>query len=293
MSGVRILGRPSERHALKVRLRRAQLHTVCEEGRCPNIGDCFARQTATFLVLGAVCTRSCRFCAVLKDRPPAAPDRDEPRRVAEAVRDLDVRHAVITSVTRDDLADGGAAHIAACIRAVRALNQGSTIEVLVPDFRGNREALRSVLAAAPEVFNHNVECVPRLYPTVRPLADFARSLAVLNDAASGGTGFCKSGLMVGLGESEKEVIETLARLRSVGCQVVTIGQYLRPSHQHLPVARMVEEAEYERYRQVGKEFGFLQVIAGTLVRSSYRAAATLDACHDISLPLPEVDLQSE
>jgi lipoic acid synthetase len=281
LSRVRILGRPSERHALKVRLRQAQLHTVCEEGRCPNIGECFALKTATFLVLGAVCTRSCRFCAVVKDRLPVALDQDEPRRIAEAVRDLGIRHVVITSVTRDDLADGGAAHIAACIRAVRAQSPGSAIEVLVPDFQGDREAVRSVLAEAPEVFNHNVECVPRLYPSVRPQADFERSLTILNEAASTGSCVCKSGLMVGLGESENEVVDVLARLQRVGCQVVTIGQYLRPSQGHVPVARMVEEAEYERYRRVGTELGLLQVIAGTLVRSSYRAAATLDACHGI------------
>jgi lipoic acid synthetase len=261
VSRVRIHGRPSERHALKVRLRQAQLHTVCEEGRCPNIGECFARQTATFLVLGTVCTRSCRFCAVDKNRSPEAVDRDEPRRVAEAVRDLGIRHAVITSVTRDDLADGGAAHIAACISAVRALNPGVAIEVLVPDFQGNRKALRTVLAESPEVFNHNVECVPRLYPTVRPQADFDRSLAIINDAAAWGCRVCKSGLMVGLGESEQEVVEVLARLQRVGCRVVTIGQYLRPTQGHLPVARMVEEAEYERYRRIGAELGLVHVIA--------------------------------
>jgi lipoic acid synthetase len=270
-------GRPSERHVLKTRLRQAKLHTVCEEAKCPNIGECFSQQTATFLVLGNICTRHCRFCAVVKDKQPTAPDTDEPRRIAETVRDLAIRHAVITSVTRDDLADGGAAHFAACIRGVRQLNPSATIEVLVPDFQGDLEALRSVLVEAPEVFNHNVECVPRLYSCVRPEADFERSLSVLKHAADWDNCICKSGLMAGLGESEEEVVEVLVRLQRAGCQVVTIGQYLRPSRWHLPVARIVDEAEYERYRRIGKELGLLQVIAGTLVRSSYRAASALGA----------------
>jgi len=266
----RMPGRLSDRHEVKVRLRQAGLHTVCEEARCPNMGECFRAGTATFLILGDACTRRCGFCAVSRDRAPLPPDADEPRRVAEAVQQLGLDHAVITSVTRDDLPDGGADLFAACIRHIRSRCPGTSVEVLVPDFRGDERAVAVVLHEHPDVFNHNVETVPRLYPEVRPGADFSRSLRVLTQAASTGV-VVKSGLMVGLGESEAEVGAVLADLRAAGCQWVTVGQYLRPVRDRLRVARQVEEEEYTRYRTRGESLG-LRVVAGPLVRSSFRAA---------------------
>jgi lipoyl synthase len=268
-------GRPSERHALKVLLRQARLHTVCEEARCPNAAECFGAGTATFLILGDVCTRACRFCAIARGRPPAPPDPEEPERVAAAVARLGLRHAVVTSVTRDDLEDGGAAAFAATVRAIRARCPETRIEVLVPDLGGLEAALELVLAAGPEVLNHNVETVARLYPRARPGATLARSLELLARAARHARApVVKSGLMVGLGEEDAEVLELLGSLQRAGCQLVTIGQYLQPRRDNLPVARQVEESAYALYRERGRSLG-LRVLAGPLVRSSYHARETL------------------
>jgi len=247
------------------------LHTVCQSARCPNVGECFGRGTATFLILGDTCTRNCRFCAV-KTGCPSEPDPEEPRRVAEAAAMLGLRHVVVTSVTRDDLADGGAGQFAATIRAVRELMPGARVEVLVPDFEGDRDALGEAMAAGPDVLNHNVETIQRLYPEVRPQADYARSLELLKRAGEMAAGaMTKSGFMVGLGESEEEVGVLLRDLREAGVQAVTIGQYLQPSREHFPAARYVRPEEFERYDGRARELGFAHVMSGPLVRSSYHA----------------------
>ncbi len=246
------------------------LHTVCQSASCPNIGECFGHGTATFLILGGVCTRRCRFCAVPKGEP-AALDSGEPAKVAQAAAALGLRHVVVTSVTRDDLPDGGAGHFAATIVAVRAASPGTTVEVLTPDFAGDAHSLDIVLSACPEIFNHNVETVPRLYPTVRPGADYRRSLAVLAAAAREPL-LVKSGLMVGLGESEKEIIAVLGDLAAAGVRAVTVGQYLRPSPAHLPVVEYIHPDQFRRYEQAARSLGFSRVAAGPLVRSSYHAA---------------------
>jgi len=251
-------------------LRELGLHTVCEEAQCPNIWECYHHRTATFLVLGDHCTRNCRFCAVKSGRP-VPPDPSEPARVAEAARRLGLDHVVITSVTRDDLPDGGAGHFAACIGAVRRALPGVTVEVLTPDFGGSRVAVRIVAEAVPDVFNHNVETVPRLYARVRPRASYRRSLEVLKAAAGFGL-VTKSGLMLGLGETEDEVRGVLADLRDAGCALMTLGQYLRPSNAQLPVERFLPPDEFDRLRAMALYMGFAGVAAGPLVRSSYRAA---------------------
>lgn len=268
----RMPGRPSERHRVKVLLRAAGLHTVCEEARCPNIAACFGSGTATFLVLGDACTRECRFCGIGTSRHPAPADPDEPVRVARAVGELGLEHAVITSVTRDDLDDGGAGLFAACIREVRRSSPGTSVEVLVPDFAGAHASLDAVLDAAPEVLNHNLETVPRLYPRARPGAGFERSLDLLRRAAArGGTDLLvKSGLMVGLGEGRDEIEAVLVRMRQAGCEAVTIGQYLQPDRGCLPVARRVPDGEFASYREAAGALGML-VESGPLVRSSFRA----------------------
>jgi len=253
---------------------RGQLRTVCQSARCPNIGECFAAGTATFLLMGNRCTRNCGFCAVATG-PPEPLDVDEPRRVAEAVAELRLRYAVLTSVTRDDLSDGGAAHIAATIRAIKGLRPGTRVEALVPDFRGDGAAVEVVLRAKPDVLNHNVETVPRLQAVVRPQASYETSLAVLATARRMAPETpTKSGLMVGLGETDDEVRETLGDLANAGVSIVTVGQYLRPSPRHLPVDRYVHPDEFERYRQVGLALGLKHVIAGPFVRSSYHAEET-------------------
>jgi lipoyl synthase len=270
-ASLRMPGRLSDRHQVKVRLRKACLHTVCEEAKCPNIAECFKADTATFLILGNVCTRNCSFCAIAKDRPPVANDPGEPRRLAEAVKDLGITHAVITSVTRDDLADGGAAAFAACIESINQLCPQVRVEVLVPDFLGSQESLEIVLQAGPQVLNHNIETIERLYSDVRPGAVYSRSLGLLAAAARKAGPLIKSGLMVGLGESNEEVVELLADLAQAGCQVVTIGQYLQPAKNNCEVIRRVSEEEFEYFIQAGERFG-LTVIAGPLVRSSYQAS---------------------
>jgi lipoic acid synthetase len=259
-------------HQIKRELRRLELHTVCESARCPNIHECFRRRTATFMILGDRCTRGCGFCAVPKARRPAPPDPAEPERVAQMARALNLRHVVVTSVNRDDLPDGGAGHFAETIRALRAALPGAAIEVLTPDFMGDLDAVASVLEARPDVFNHNVETVPRLYPRVRPQARYPRSLAVLEFAARNGAGaLVKSGLMVGLGEREEEVTEVMRDLRRAGVSVVTIGQYLQPTRRNLPVAEYVPPERFEAYRQAGLRLGFAAVFSGPFVRSSYMA----------------------
>ena len=247
------------------------LQTVCDNARCPNIGECYSSQTATFLIMGAVCTRDCGFCAVEHGRP-AALDPEEPRRLAEAARSLGLQYVVVTSVTRDDLPDGGAGHFAATIRALREDGLAG-VEVLTPDFRGDRDALRTVLAELPTVFNHNLETVRRLCPLVRPQADYERSLQVLRNSREDAPPVLrKSGFMVGLGETETEIDELLHDLHDAGCQILTIGQYLRPSRSHLPVRRYVEPALFEQYAARARQIGIGEVLAGPFVRSSYRAA---------------------
>jgi lipoyl synthase len=255
-------------------LRGHGLHTVCEDARCPNKGECFERGTATFLIMGGCCTRDCRFCAVPGGRPDAL-DPGEPGRLAAAASRLALRHVVVTSVTRDDLPDGGAGHFAATIRALRGvLPAGGTVEVLVPDFQGEAAALDTVLAECPDVFNHNVETVPRLYPDVRPQADYGRSLSVLRHAAGAGGSVVKSGAMVGLGEGGDEVLALLADLKGAGVRVVTLGQYLRPSRDHLPVVEYVAPEVFAEWRAAGEAMG-LVMEAAPFVRSSYRADDSL------------------
>jgi len=253
-------------------LRQLSLHTVCEEAGCPNRGECFAKRTATFMILGNHCTRNCTFCTVTKEAPCAV-DPDEPRRVADAVRELGLRHAVVTSVTRDDLPDGGAEQFAQVIRAIKSGDGAPVVEVLIPDFQGNWDALVAVIEAGPDILNHNIETVPRLYPEVRPMADYARSLELIARAKKAlAGGYTKSGIMVGLGETHSEVLETLRDLRRAGCDILTIGQYLAPSKAHHPVVEYVTPDEFERYRREAEEMGFLFVASAPLVRSSYMAA---------------------
>jgi lipoic acid synthetase len=260
------------------------LATVCHSAKCPNIWECYARRVATFMILGDRCTRGCRFCGVAQGEA-GPPDPDEPSRVAEAVGRLGLRHAVITSVTRDDLPDGGAAHFVATIEAVRAANPGITVEVLTPDFAGDREAIRRVVKAAPDVFNHNVETVPRLYPAVRPGANYRRSLDVLRTAkALRADMLTKSGLMVGLGEASGEVEAVLGDLRQAGVGLVTIGQYLQPTREHLPVDEFVPPEVFARYEACAAELGFAAAFCGPFVRSSYRAAETLARLRRASPP---------
>jgi len=262
-------------------MRRLSLVTVCEEARCPNIHECWARErTATFMLMGDICTRHCGFCAVGKGKPGALDPR-EPERVAEAAAELALSHAVVTSVNRDDLEDGGAAHFAATIRAIRAKLPGCTVEVLIPDFRGNARALETVLSEEPEILNHNTETVPRLYRRVRPDARYEQSLELLAraDARRRRTGSAtktKSGVMAGLGESFEELLATLADLRAAGCDIATVGQYLQPYEKRLPVERYYTPEEFERLRIEGEAMGFLRVESGPLVRSSYHAKRALE-----------------
>ena len=257
-------------------IRRLRLVTVCEEARCPNIHECWARErTATFMLLGDVCTRHCGFCAVGKGRPGEI-DPGEPERVAEAVAELGLAHAVVTSVNRDDLEDGGAAHFAETIRAIRRRSPGCAVEVLIPDFCGDGRALAAVLEASPDVLNHNIETVPRLYRRVRPDAIYERSLELLAraDAFRKETGAAmrtKSGIMAGLGETADEIVATLADLRARGCDIATIGQYLQPYEKRLPVEKYYTPEEFEALGEAGRRLGFRHVESGPLVRSSYHA----------------------
>jgi lipoic acid synthetase len=269
-------------HELKRMLRTRGLHTVCEEARCPNRHDCFARGAATFMILGDTCSRSCGFCSVKTGRGlPLDALTDEPEQVAEAAAQLNLRYVVITSVNRDELSDGGASHFAETIRAVRRRLPQARIEVLTPDFKGDRDALHTVLDAQPDTFNHNVESVPRLYRHVRPQADYQQSLDVLRNAHRyASEALTKSGLMVGLGETFDEVLRLLEDLRAHDVDVVTIGQYLQPTRKHLPVAEYVHPDVFEAYREFGERLGFRAVFSGPLVRSSFMAEMIHDEIAD-------------
>ena len=248
-----------------------KLHTVCEEARCPNIFDCWSRRTATFMILGDVCTRACRFCAVTSGRPTEL-DLGEPLRVADSVAQLGLRHAVITSVDRDDLADGGSGIFARTIRAIRRRSPDTTIEVLTPDFQGDLEAVRTVVEARPDIFNHNTETVPRLYARIRPKAVYANSLALLRHVkALAPSMVTKSGLMVGLGETEDELVEVFRNMRAHNIDVLTVGQYLRPTKKHAEVVRYYRPEEFADLKATAVQMGFRHVEAGPLVRSSYHA----------------------
>jgi lipoyl synthase len=261
---------------LKDLMRGLGLHTVCEEAHCPNLGECWNRGTATFMILGDVCTRACGFCAVKTGLPARPPDPEEPSRVAEAVARMGLRHAVITSVNRDDQRDGGAAVFAACIRAVRERVPGCAVEVLIPDFKGNWDALATVIEARPDILNHNTETVARLYRTVRPGARFTRSLELLKRSKEAGL-LTKSGIMVGLGEEWTEVLDTIRAIREPGTDVLTIGQYLRPSAQHLPLVRYYSPSEFAQLKQEALGLGYGHVESGPLVRSSYHAEEQVPA----------------
>ncbi|HEY3375798.1 MAG TPA: lipoyl synthase [Candidatus Aquicultor sp.] len=256
---------------VKQMLRTLKLHTVCEEAACPNVYECFEAKTATFLILGDMCTRNCRFCLVDGGKP-LPPDPNEPEHVAEAVKQLRLHYVVITSVTRDDLSGGGASIFADTIRAIRKNNPGCGIEVLIPDFAGNWDALALVVDAQPDVLNHNIETVPRLYPAVRPAAHYKRSLTLLKQAKKSGLqGHTKSGIIAGLGETKEELLEVMADLRHHNCDIVTIGQYLSPSKAHYPIARYYSPEEFCELEGLGNDMGFLHVEAAPLVRSSYHA----------------------
>ena len=273
---VRAPGSPSYLR-LKGLTRDLGLHTVCEEAHCPNIGECWHHGTATFMILGDVCTRACAYCAIAHGRPSSV-DPAEPERVARAVQTLDLAYVVITSVDRDDLPDGGASIFAETIRQTRARRTACRIEVLIPDFRGNEAALRTVLDARPDVLNHNAETVPRLYKTVRSGGRYARTLELLNRSRRYAPDIpTKTGLMVGLGEERDEVLTTLKDLREVGCEILTIGQYLRPSPDHAALVRYYHPDEFLELKQVALNLGFVHVEAGPLVRSSYHAHQTADA----------------
>jgi lipoic acid synthetase len=255
-------------------MRGFRLNTVCEEARCPNIYECWGDRTATFMILGDVCTRRCGFCAVATGRPRGV-DPGEPEHLAEAVARLSLEHAVVTSVDRDDLPDGGAAHFAAVIRAVRARCPGCEVEVLTPDFRGVADAAAIVLAAGPVVFSHNIETVPRLYPEARPGSRYERSIGLLREAVAcrgaASRPLVKTGLMVGLGETREELLATFEEIRAAGVEILTLGQYLRPTRDHLPVARYYHPDEFAALRSAAETLGFRHVEAGPLVRSSYHA----------------------
>jgi lipoic acid synthetase len=255
---------------IRALMRGLALNTVCEEAHCPNLGECWSRGTATFMILGDVCTRACGFCAVRTGLPGRPPDPDEPRRVADAVARMGLRHAVVTSVNRDDQRDGGAAIFAATIREIRARVPGCAVEVLIPDFKGRGDALQVVVDARPDVLNHNVETVPRLYRAARPGASFPRSLELLRRARDAGL-LTKSGIMLGLGEELPEVEDTIRAIRAAGTDILTVGQYLRPSPKHLPVLRYYAPAEFEALRAFALGLGFSHVESGPLVRSSYHA----------------------
>jgi lipoyl synthase len=260
----------------KALMRSSELVTVCEEAACPNIGKCWSRGTATFMIAGSNCTRGCRFCNVATARPTAPPDPDEPARVAEAAAAMGLRFVVVTAVARDDQPDGGAAHFAAVIAALRERLPETRVEVLIPDLRGNWEALETIIEAAPDVLNHNTETVPRLYSRVRPGARYERTLELLARSAAAGL-VTKSGIMVGLGERLDEIGAVMGDLASVGCGLVTVGQYLRPSVVHLPVRRYYAPAEYPALAEMGREMGLAHVEAGPLVRSSFEADRVAEA----------------
>jgi lipoyl synthase len=256
-------------------LSQLSLHTVCEEASCPNMCECFSRKTATFMILGRVCTRNCTFCNVTKGSTEPV-DQEEPYHVAQAVKQLGLKHVVITSVTRDDLADGGAGQFAAVIQETRKASAEVVIEVLIPDFVGDLEALMKVMKAKPQIINHNVETVPRLYPTVRPMAIYERSLELIERVKGYDRSlYTKSGIMVGLGETEDEVVEVFKDLRNSGCELLTVGQYLAPSQKHHPIVEFIHPDVFEKYKRIAQEMGFKHVASAPLVRSSYMADKAL------------------
>jgi len=257
---------------IKSILNETKLHTVCEEARCPNLGECFSRGTATFLILGEICTRDCGFCAV-EHGLPVTLNEEEPEKVAYAVKKMGLQYVVITSVTRDDLLDGGASHFAKTTQAIRRLDRKIRVEVLIPDFRGNLSSLKTVLKEGPDVLNHNIETIPKLYHQVRPQADYKRSLDLLKKSKGLYPHILtKSGFMLGLGETEEEVIDLLQELREVKCDLLTVGQYLQPRPDRLPVVRYIPPEEFEKYKKIGLEMGFRSVASGPFVRSSFHAS---------------------
>lgn len=265
------VGRGEKVDHVRRTLRGGNLNTVCEEARCPNLGECFERKTATFMILGGVCTRNCGFCSV-KGGQPTSIDADEPLKIAEAAKKLELKYAVITSVTRDDLPDGGADHFAATIREMRRVNPGAMVEVLTPDFGGNEESIEAVCQARPDVFNHNVETVTSLYGKVRPGAKLSRSLDLIGYVKENHPGIAtKSGFMLGFGEKKDEVLELLEALKEAGCDLVTVGQYMQPTRDNLPVVEYVAPEIFDELATIGKEIGFDGVYSGPLVRSSYKA----------------------
>ncbi|MBW2557505.1 MAG: lipoyl synthase [Deltaproteobacteria bacterium] len=267
----RSLPKGAECQAVRKLLRKNSLHTVCEEALCPNIWECFSKSTATFLIMGSLCTRGCRFCAMSRGKP-APLDMGEPARVAGAVRQLGLDYVVVTSVTRDDLPDGGASFFYDTITKIREDVPGARVEVLIPDFQGDTEALASVVRAHPDVLNHNIETVPRLYPAARPDSSYSRSLALLERVKKVAPEIpVKSGIMLGLGETSKEIRQTLRDLVDAGCDILTMGQYLQPSKENLAVERFVHPDEFDELRVAALEMGFSGVVSGPLVRSSYHA----------------------
>lgn len=266
---------------VKVLINKSRLHTVCQEAKCPNIWECFSKHTATFLILGERCTRNCRFCAVTHG-PLTPPDPKEPARVAKAAQAMSLQYVVVTSVTRDDLPDGGAGLLAHTIREIRNRMPHTKVEVLIPDFQGNAQALETVLKAHPDVLNHNIETVPRLYSTVRPEAIYARSLELLKRVhISNATIPTKSGLMLGLGETSDEIHQTLEDLLEAGCRILTLGQYLQPTHKHLPVTRFVTPDEFNHWQKIAYGLGFSEVASGPFVRSSYQAHELFQAANSL------------
>jgi lipoic acid synthetase len=266
--------------AVKGILRDLHLNTVCEEASCPNIGECFNNGTATFLIMGPACTRACPYCDIDFEKKPTPLDPSEPDRLADAVRRMRLHHVVVTSVNRDDLPDGGACQFDRCIQAIRAASPGTTIEVLIPDLCGNWDALQIILQAKPEVLNHNTETVPRLYRRVRPQGSYARSLELLQRCrALAPWIYTKTGIMVGLGETDAEVRQVIQELRSVDCDILTIGQYLQPSSKHLGVAEFIPPEQFDSWREYGESLGFLQVVASPLTRSSYHAEQVRSLMH--------------
>jgi len=268
---VKFPGGPNHQELMRI-MRTLDLHTVCESARCPNMGECWEHRTATFMILGNVCTRSCGFCSVPSGRPLGPPDEDEPRRVAEAVERMGLRYAVVTSVNRDDEPDGGAHIFARTIEEIRQRVPDCKVEVLIPDFRGDWQALETVVAARPDVLNHNMETVPRLYRRVRKGADYERSLELLRRARQSAPAMpTKTGMMLGLGETREEVLSAMRDIAKQGAAILTLGQYLQPTAEHLPVERYVHPDEFAEFRRAGLEMGFRHVESGPLVRSSYHA----------------------
>jgi lipoic acid synthetase len=274
---VRFFGGERYQHLKRI-MRTLDLHTVCESARCPNMGECWEHGTATFMILGDICTRACGFCAVPSGKPSGPPDEEEPERVAEAVARLGLRYAVVTSVNRDDQPDGGAAIFARTIERIRQRVPGCRVEVLIPDFRGNWDALATVLAVRPDVLNHNTETVPRLYRQVRKGALYERSLELLRRAKQSRPDVpTKTGLMLGLGEERRELLSTMEELARQGTDLLTLGQYLQPTREHLPVVRYLDPSEFSEYKVLGEQMGFKHVESGPLVRSSYHAFDQADS----------------